>query len=113
MSATPSRDKLRSLQALRFFAAFGVVCAHVGSLSWDLFRVQFGHWPQAGCIGVDVFFVLSGVVIGRTALFAADKPTAGVFLRRRWLRVAPIYWLLSAPAILTAALAGRPLSGPP
>jgi exopolysaccharide production protein ExoZ len=47
--------------------------------------------------GVDVFFVISGFVM----VITSRKGTPGTFLLRRIIRVAPLYWIMTA---LTASL---------
>lgn len=80
-------DRLRSLQVLRFLAALSVAVCHVDA-------ILFGQ-AHAGAFGVDVFFVLSGFVITVTA---RANPTD--FLKKRLIRVLPIYWALTAPALI-------------
>jgi peptidoglycan/LPS O-acetylase OafA/YrhL len=66
------------------------------------------HAPQfvfdAGEVGVDLFFGLSGFLIGRILLDLLDRgPTwraLGVFLVRRWMRTLPLYWLWLGVLIL-------------
>jgi exopolysaccharide production protein ExoZ len=86
--------RIQSLQVLRFLAALGVVWFHA--------NMNFGGPPNHGAAGVDVFFVISGAVIGRAA---RDRPAS--FVSDRLTRVFPIYWLLSAPWILMAVTDGR------
>ena len=52
---------------------------------------------RAGLVGVEVFFVISGLVIARSAVGASWQD----FLRRRVLRLAPAAWIC---ATLTAAV---------
>ena len=51
----------------------------------------------AGDVGVDLFFALSGFLIGRILLgIIENAPTwrsIGIFLVRRWMRTLPLYWL--------------------
>ena len=51
----------------------------------------------AGDLGVELFFALSGFLIGRILLQIADRgPTPrdlGIFLVRRWMRTLPLYFL--------------------
>jgi exopolysaccharide production protein ExoZ len=47
-----------------------------------------------GAYGVDLFFVISGFIVCNVARRA---PTAIRFLRSRFIRVAPVYYILSAP----------------
>jgi peptidoglycan/LPS O-acetylase OafA/YrhL len=62
-----------------------------------------------GFLGVELFFVLSGFLIGRIAersfrLASADQGWIGTFLLRRWLRTLPNYYLfLAVNALLIAA----------
>ncbi|MFN7570374.1 MAG: acyltransferase family protein [Betaproteobacteria bacterium] len=73
---------------------------------WDpaaAFRLG-GFW------GVELFFALSGFLIGSMVLSeidAAARPLrwVPVFLWRRWLRTLPLYWLLLAVNLLLVALA--------
>lgn len=55
--------------------------------------------PMAGSSGVDIFFVLSGFVMWWTT--RGRDPEAGDFLLKRFIRIAPLYWVftLSAGAI--------------
>ncbi len=59
---------------------------------------------DAGAVGVDLFFGLSGFLIGRILLDLVDRgPTwraAGIFLLRRWMRTLPLYWLWLGVLIL-------------
>jgi peptidoglycan/LPS O-acetylase OafA/YrhL len=51
----------------------------------------------AGDVGVDLFFALSGLLIGRILLDLIDRGPSwralGIFLVRRWMRTLPLYWL--------------------
>lgn len=77
--------KLNGLQALRFFAAFAVMQSHVvGVLTHD-------RQAGVGAFGVDVFFVISGFIITRTA-----KASAAAFLTARGLRILPSYYVATA-----------------
>ena len=86
MIVVTKRPSLIGLQALRGGCALVVTCAH---LPWlDL--------PVGGA-GVDVFFVISGFIM----MFACrDGMPAAEFLRARFVRIVPFYWLMilvSAP----------------
>ncbi|HXV00653.1 MAG TPA: acyltransferase [Caulobacteraceae bacterium] len=104
--------RLYSIQILRFFAAFGVVTAHVAFWTATLPHQSFVHHSQFGVLGVDVFFVISGLVMGRIALFRRPQPVPWDFFRDRWLRIAPIYFLLSIPWVLVAVKQGQRLIDP-
>ena len=86
--------KIWSLQALRFWAALGVVIFH-SYISTLHISHRFGVLGEAGAVfgrvGVDVFFVLSGVIITLTS----KGLTAREFIARRAMRILPIYGLLT------------------
>ena len=76
---------LYSIHFLRFIAATGVIVHHSGVLS---------RWNIVACsAGVDVFFVISGVVI---ALSTPPEMSIRNFLVRRFIRIYPLYWLALA-----------------
>ncbi|MGV3555168.1 MAG: acyltransferase family protein [Croceibacterium sp.] len=80
-------ERLQSLQVVRALAIMLVVLHHsVG-------------WARFGGFGVDLFFVVSGFVI------ASTRPrSVGDFLTRRFLRIYPLYWLMSLPLLLMVSL---------
>jgi exopolysaccharide production protein ExoZ len=87
--------KVWSLQVLRFWAALGVVFFHA-YISIQQFS---GHWGVFGAngsmfgrAGVDVFFVLSGVIITLTSRGLSVRE----FLGRRASRILPLYLLLTS-----------------
>jgi len=81
-----------SIQYLRAAAALAVVTYHI--LQW-----RSGGFEE-GRAGVDVFFVISGVIMWR---ITADRPPRPwVFLWGRLTRVAPAYWIAT---LLLAAIA--------
>jgi exopolysaccharide production protein ExoZ len=96
-----TRDRIVSLQILRFAAAAMVVVFHVFAehLQW--------RGGLVGAAGVDVFFVLSGMVITLTGPLASPRPSGALFFWRRWSRVAPIYFLISAPLVIAAVMTGQ------
>ncbi|RZL28113.1 MAG: acyltransferase [Sphingomonas sp.] len=89
--------RFQSLQTLRFVAATLVAAAHsVDAIEYQkLTSILSGTtFADFGAVGVDIFFVISGFIITLTARRTAS---AQVFWCDRFLRVAPIYWLLSIP----------------
>ena len=72
-------ERLNSIQLLRFVAASLVVLVH-------------GAQWSPGFVGVDIFFVISGFVIA-TVL---PRTTFKGFVRSRFIRIFPIYWLCLA-----------------
>lgn len=84
---------LYSLQALRALAAWVVVCHHFMQIFFDFHASSpLGQFfVERGAVGVDIFFVISGLVI---YLSTQDKQMpAGRFLLNRAIRIVPAYWL--------------------
>lgn len=95
-------EKIRSLQILRCAAALMVAGYHARGFSGVSSAIDPGRLDGLGAAGVDIFFVLSGAIIWRSAFFGR-RVSAGDFLRKRFLRVAPVYYvvtLLSFPLFL-------------
>ena len=93
------RLSLRSIHALRGFAAGAVVVAH---------SIEHGKFGNAvvlflGRFGVEVFFVISGIVICLAAGRGTFSPAS--FLTRRFFRVVPLYWATTILVALTAIAA--------
>jgi exopolysaccharide production protein ExoZ len=90
-------SKLYSIQYLRGLAALLVVIAHASAhplaeaLWWQLRLGQFG---------VYLFFVISGFIM--VALSGAGTFSPLVFLKRRAVRIVPLYWFYTTLAALLA-----------
>ena len=89
---SPPCQRLLSLQYLRAAAALAVVAYH--ALQW----CDGGF--DVGRAGVDVFFVISGVVMW--TITAGRRLSPREFLWRRFTRVAPVYWIAT---LLVAVIA--------
>jgi peptidoglycan/LPS O-acetylase OafA/YrhL len=89
------------VDALRAFAALTVLVYHlIAHWDWTGFP-ETGPlaWFRGGWMAVDVFFVLSGFVIGLSAFSRlASQPEGfrGAFLRSRLARIAPLHYLTLA-----------------
>jgi peptidoglycan/LPS O-acetylase OafA/YrhL len=59
-----------------------------------------GWWSSSGWVGVEVFFVLSGVVISGSA----EGKTWGRFLTGRLLRLYPAVWICASVSLLAATV---------
>lgn len=84
---------LISVQALRALAAWTVVCHHFMQIFFGFHAsTPLGQlFVDKGAVGVDIFFVISGLVI---FLSTQDKDLApGRFLMYRLFRIVPAYWL--------------------
>ncbi len=98
--------KLWSIQVLRFVAALLVVHLHATDGAFFLTHRAWASGdpsPVIGRVGVDIFFVISGLIITRTA----RGLSAGQFIARRARRILPLYWCVALIATLSALLAGK------
>ncbi len=93
----------------RFLAITLVAGAHAsGVFLWLAGRDSPWFVGYSAYYGVELFFTLSGFLIGRLlfAVAATDATPHGwlVFMARRWLRTLPLYlaWMLLIPVIWTA-----------
>ncbi len=96
--AQPGRNDLLGVQALRAVAALLVVAYHaVGQ--WTSHRPGFGpeeFWPN-GSAGVDIFFVISGLVMTISARRNAGRGhPAWTFAKDRLIRIVPLYWIVTS-----------------
>ncbi|ABA74843.1 MULTISPECIES: acyltransferase family protein [Pseudomonas] len=99
---------LISVQALRALAAWAVVCHHFMQIFFDFeARGPIGQlFIDKGAVGVDIFFVISGLVIFLSTEGKALPPTR--FLLYRLFRIVPAYWLYTVLMALLVVFA-RPL----
>ncbi|MFC3124278.1 acyltransferase family protein [Pseudoroseomonas globiformis] len=100
----PSVPFLHSIQVLRGLAALAVALFH---LQLDI-ATRLGL-PDAlpdlavGAAGVDVFFVVSGVVMVLSSDRLFGQPGAArSFMARRAIRLVPLYWLTTVFALASA-----------
>ena len=103
--AVPRRGEIRTVQSLRGFACLLVVAYHAVD----------GRWAN-GSAGVDLFFVISGLVMGLSSSGPASRADGWrVFAARRLRRLVPLYWTmttlklaigLALPATLAATRPG-------
>ncbi|WP_295449170.1 acyltransferase [uncultured Thiodictyon sp.] len=99
--AGKTQPMLDSIQALRGLAALLVVMLHseleLTVPGLPVFDWVTEHVVQRGNAGVDIFFVISGFIIAWIAVLGRAAPEGPLeFAVRRFFRVAPVYWLLSA-----------------
>ncbi|WP_240161021.1 acyltransferase [Burkholderia sp. Ax-1719] len=97
---TNQQPKLCGLEYLRFFAAFAVLAHHILE---EMSASPLAHVPAAiqrvGACGVDVFFVISGLVMWHTTAGFSSQTSAKRFLTRRLTRIIPPYWMFLAVVI--------------
>lgn len=117
ISKPAGRFYLPELDALRFFAFFGVFVYHL-----PMFGVLFywnygvlGDLAISGVFGVDLFFTLSGYLI--TSLLLRERDETGdinlkSFYARRTLRIWPLYFFVIGLTFLLTHLPASVLSAP-
>lgn len=93
----PNNPRFEGIQILRGIAAMLVVIHH---FTWVVTGVEGSHsWiassglGELGKAGVDIFFVISGFIMTVTAAKMAGPDDAMLFMKRRVLRIYPIYWV--------------------
>jgi exopolysaccharide production protein ExoZ len=98
MQQGSERKQFAGIQALRGVAACMVV-AHHATMEWS---VQFASRDErwwGGASGVDLFFVISGFVMA-ISYAGKNSTSAGKYLAGRFIRIAPLYWIMTAVMIL-------------
>ena len=91
-SRLPELDGLRAIAILLVLFSHHLAYLPVASLRW---------FTEKGWVGVDLFFVLSGFLIGGILLDQRQAPNYyRVFYLRRCLRIAPLYLVLVVPGVL-------------
>lgn len=86
--------RLVGVQYLRGMAALMVAYFHmVGQVPAYAATLDPGTWFDTSHLacGVDIFFVISGFIM----VVTSQKLTPGEFMRRRPIRIIPLYWLLT------------------
>lgn len=90
--------RLNSIQFLRAVAALLVVYDHSLLVQMDYgtsWQQNFLHINKFGCIGVDLFFVISGFIITLVANKYTGVSQSIHFLAKRFWRINPVYYILS------------------
>ena len=102
------KNTLHSIQLLRFIAAYLVVMMH----SSQAIAIRMNHTPddfwKFGTFGVDIFFIISGFVMetiskDKVIGFKQRLLFSINFLKRRLIRIAPLYWIYTTLKILVLA----------
>lgn len=113
---TKPAPRVETIEAGRAIAAVFVVGFHIyrgyfqSARYWpgDVFGGLFG----VGHAGVELFFVISGMIMVKLHLGDAGRPgMAGAFFRKRLARIYPLYWLCLA--VTSAAIIIIPPAGGP
>lgn len=99
--APPRPGVLVSIQVLRAVACLMVLIHHARNPKAWMFDPMVG-WNLT--TGVDVFFVISGFIMYATAREQAPAE----FMRRRVIRIAPLYWIATLTWLIWLLLRGLP-----
>jgi peptidoglycan/LPS O-acetylase OafA/YrhL/4-amino-4-deoxy-L-arabinose transferase-like glycosyltransferase len=96
---------------LRAIAALGVLLCHVGLQSGFVGRSGSGEYISRADVGVALFFVLSGFLLYRPFVAARldgrRQPRTASYLRKRFLRIFPAYWLALTVLVVVLDTRGR------
>ncbi|MCE9672357.1 acyltransferase [Myxococcus stipitatus] len=103
------------LDVLRACAILGVLLFHAPAVVHEALptplRFAFAH----GWMGVNLFFVLSGYLVGRQVFAPDDDAPTGTRLRtfwlKRWMRTLPLYFVVLAFYALKPWTVGTPFLG--
>lgn len=90
---------LNNIQVLRGYAVILVIFVHLGFLLDHVGIKSFGH------SGVDLFFVISGFIMVHISKNRAPKPLE--FMKRRVIRIVPLYWVVTLGVSLIAFVAPK------
>lgn len=100
--------RLETIQALRGVAVLAVVISHA---LHELAALLAGHLRDfdekrfPGDFGVDLFFVISGFIMVYVCRDAFARPWAPAdYLRRRVIRIVPLYWAMTTLMIAVVVL---------
>lgn len=96
------RNDLLGVQCLRAVAALLVVAYHAVE-QWTNHMPGYPpgeYWPN-GAAGVDIFFVISGLVMTISVQRSAGCPHAAwAFSKNRIIRIVPLYWIITTLKIV-------------
>ncbi|MPT48788.1 MAG: acyltransferase [Sphingobium sp.] len=95
--SSTQKKMIYSLQILRGLAALMVLVRHSSKIAFE--GSGIAQFPM-GQSGVDIFFVISGIVIFITGRHLDWY----VFARRRIARIVPLYWLMTTISVSVAIL---------
>lgn len=98
------KNTIQGLQVLRAIAAVLVVVEH-SELAAEKMSSIYRATPFAWGIGVDIFFVVSGIVMVYTQHEKFSKNGSVLsFMIRRMIRIIPLYYIYTLLLVATAAL---------
>jgi Acyltransferase family len=102
--APPLGGEILNLQFLRGAAAMLVVACHLIErlVKRDLYPIEYRDLAWSlGEVGVATFFAISGFIMVHTTLDGfGDRGKAVQFIRRRFFRIAPLYYLTTLGMVI-------------
>ena len=109
----PRQYDLLGIQCLRAVAALLVVAYHAVA-QWTSHMPGYppGDYLPNGSAGVDIFIVISGLVMTISAQRRAGRPhPAWTFSKDRIIRIVPLYWVITTLKIVCVRLPRWLLAG--
>jgi len=106
----PRAQTLWTVQVMRGIAALMVVVGHSQSAVVAVVATGGGGFARSTLVpwgaGVDLFFVISGfIIVHASARLFGRADARAEFLRRRLVRIVPLYWLVTSLFLLLLAAA--------
>lgn len=103
----PLKSYLPALTGLRIVAAWLVFFHHINPVAVK--NTQLHGLLKQGYVGVTVFFVLSGFVIANRYFEEStlDESFLKKYYFRRWLRIYPLFWLVTTLSFIAYFLAQK------
>ncbi|HEX6421938.1 MAG TPA: acyltransferase family protein [Acidimicrobiales bacterium] len=99
------------LDGVRGLAALGVLVTHVALKTGFTVNDARGHYLARLDVGIAIFFVLSGFLLYRPfvarRLAGGSRPGTRDYLRKRFLRIYPAYWLALTVLVVVLDVRGR------
>ena len=108
---------IASVQYLRAVAALMVVFGHAqhdaavwaGRIGSTFSKVHLLPWGA----GVDLFFVISGLIMVYASRELFGRPGApALFIKRRLIRIVPLYWIFASAYVVTMAVQNASIGKP-
>lgn len=94
------------INALRGLAALAVLFAHADANYLVYHPAISAQKEILGTFGVELFFILSGALIWRSAKPLLSEGRIGTYVLHRATRVLPLYWIVIATCVFAVPLIG-------
>lgn len=105
----PQKNHIAALQVLRCIAVLLVLLFHISGSIISASGIKFlGNIFSSGAAGVDLFFVISGFVIPYSSSQLLAKGRYSVYLRKRLIRIYPVYWLVVLLMVISLKIMKQP-----